>query len=108
MCRPIKRSVILQVFLRIPECAVVNRVDGHAAVISPTVETSCLGATSGKDEARFGLHGAQWIRDRPARVADSWMYATTGIAIANQHVSDFVHCYASHPAEVRVRCKGAL
>jgi len=40
---PVERPVRLQVLGGVPERAVVRRVDGHAAVVTPPMERAVLG-----------------------------------------------------------------
>src|SRR5207244_1040022 len=61
------RRVILR---RKPERAVVRWVDGHHAVVAPTVEARGLG-TGTRDHRGFTLrHCPQWIAAKPAGVAN--------------------------------------
>ena len=46
---PVERAVRLQVFSRKPHCAVVDRVNAQAAVISPAVEIPLLRAAASED-----------------------------------------------------------
>ena len=41
---PVKAAGGFQVLLRIPERAVIGRIDGHAGIVAPAVQASVLGA----------------------------------------------------------------
>src|SRR5664279_5115176 len=67
---PVPRTVGLQVLARVPEGAVVHRVDGHGAVVTPAVQRPGLRSTTGLDDA-LRLHRSERVGEEPARVADA-------------------------------------
>src|SRR5262249_12653343 len=56
------------VFLRVPEGAIVARVDSHRGVVTPTVVTGLRSVT--RHEGHFCLQGSGWVANLPARISN--------------------------------------
>jgi hypothetical protein len=96
------------VLVRVPERAVVDRVDRQVAVVAPAVARAGLAARSG-EERRLALGElVQRIGREPARVADLRDRGRAGSAEAEREVTGRVHRGASHPAPRRVGLVRAL
>src|SRR5205085_10242251 len=54
--RPVEGAAALQVFGRVPERAVVHRVDRHGAVVAPAREVAAALRAGALDNRGFGLH----------------------------------------------------
>src|SRR5205823_8469047 len=96
------------VLLRVPEGAVVDRVDGHVAVVAPAAKPTVL-ASLAREERRLALcELVRRIGREAARVADPRHDRRARGAEAERQVAVLVHRGASHPAPGRVRLVSAL
>src|SRR5437870_10007432 len=68
-CSPIKGSVRANVFRRVPERAVVGRVDLHGGIIAPAGERTGLGSGP-RNHREFVLHAVAQFAAEPARNAN--------------------------------------
>src|SRR5215472_10335841 len=98
-CAPVKRATGLEVLRGVPERAVVHRIDRHAGVISPAVQTPELRARA-FNYARFRLKGSRWVSGRTHRKANRGVNQAAGHAIANRDVPNLIHGNAPHPAGI--------
>ena len=67
--RQLKLAVRGVVFLSVPESAVVDRINGHCAVIAPAAAGADLAASAIKHMG-FSSQGVQWISRQASSVAD--------------------------------------
>src|SRR5207237_9592123 len=104
---PVERAARREVLGRVPEGAVIHRVDRHRAVVAPALEPTPLRSRP-VDQDRLCLKGAEWICRRAARVYDRWVQGGAREAVADRAVTDAVHRRAAHPAVALVRRVGAL
>ena len=104
---PIKRTVVLQVLRRVKEGAIVNWINRHAAVVTPSIETGQLGACSDLN-GHFSLQSSQWIGGNAPGITNRWVYLFTGDAVTDGNIAGLVHRDAAHPAEIRIGRVSAL
>src|SRR5690348_4292791 len=95
------------VLVDVPEGAVVNRVDRHAAVVAPAAETRQL-RTGAFDDAGFSLHLAQSVARHPASEANRGMQVVARDAVAERDVARLVHGDRAHPAIVPITGRESL
>src|SRR5207245_2726084 len=90
-----------EVLVRVPEGAVVHRVDGHGGVIAPAA-VSGLRAAAGLEGPL--LHGQLpgCVTCQPRRVAYRGIGRAAGHAVAHGDVAGAVHGDTCHPAVVGV------
>src|SRR5512133_794183 len=94
--------VLREVLLRVPEHAVVARVDGQVAVVAPAALDLGLWAGAGiRDLLGLG-HLAQRVAGRLAGVADRRVVVRARSAVAGGDVAVLVLSDAAHPAPERV------
>ena len=81
-----------------PERQVVRGIDGHPAVISPTVERACLVTTAG-DQRRLALpQRIRRIAYQATRIANGRLRRVTRDTVTYRHVSEHIHANAWHPS----------
>lgn len=91
-------GVVCIVFVCIPKCAPIRRIDRHHAVVAPPLpgwnlrRGACdkLRLTLGQQSGRIGTE--------PAGVPDRRAHTVTRNAVTQGHVLPLIHGYASHPA----------
>src|SRR5215469_5113667 len=93
---PVKAAGCNVIFLGVPEGAVVLWIDGHAAVITPALETVDLDAGAVRQEERR-LHGARRISRCPSNYGNARIDAVAGDAEAERNISNAIHRDAAHP-----------
>src|SRR6266851_6505612 len=103
---PVTTSTRRQILIRVPEGAVVDRIDAHAAVVAPAVCAHFRTPTL--ENKRFSFHGSERIGRNPAGVINSGVHAGTGFAVSHGNVANVIHCYAGHPAPVPIGRKCPL
>src|SRR5674476_279408 len=86
---PVERAARLEVLVRVPERAVVHRIDGHGAVIAPSTEIREL-RTAARLNNALRLHCAQRIGDQPPRVPYRRVNTAAGRAVAQRYISYLV------------------
>src|SRR5207302_2550707 len=99
---PVERAIGDKVFVGIPECAVVARIDAHGCVVSPTRETGCL-RTATLQQTGLGSHRACRIGRRAAGITDRRMDAAARRTVAESDVSCLIHRSAAHPSIRSIR-----
>src|ERR1051326_3004729 len=100
-----RRCVIL---VRVPERAVVNRIDRQRAVIAPATARTRLTASAG-EQRRFTLpQRVDRIRREPSRITDLRENRPARSAVTNRQAAVVVHRRATHPTPGRVRLISAL
>ena len=96
------------VLVRVPEGAVVHRVNAHGAVIAPAVAGAGLAAGAGK-ESRLPLgQCVDRVGREPPGITDLREDGRGRGAETHREVATVVHRGAAHPAPRRVRLIGAL
>src|SRR4029077_20961357 len=96
------------ILLRVPESAVVDRVDGQVAVVAPASARTSL-AASARQQSRFALRQrARRIASQPSGVPDLGMDGGARSRESKSKVSLVVHGGAAHPAPGRVGLIRAL
>src|SRR5204863_4054467 len=98
---PVKRTVSCQVFVRVPESAVIGRVDAHTAVVTPATASVGLRSCAFHD-AVLALHRARWIGGHAARITNSREIAAAGSTVSHSNVTRLIHRDRAHPAVLRV------
>ncbi len=98
------RGVVL---LRVPERAVVDRVDGHRAVVAPPAVAVHLAAGAGEPDV-LGAHEPERVAGEPARDADRGVHGRARLRVSEGHVAVSVHRDRTHPSEAVVRGVGPL
>ena len=73
------------IFLRVPEGAVIARVDSHRGVVTPAVVSRLRSAS--RHEKRFVLQGAERVADFPAGVSNRRVRAAARDAVADADVA---------------------
>src|SRR5262249_49861863 len=71
-CAPVECAVGFQVFICVPEGAIVHRIDRHGAVVAPAVQSPGLRPDTSLDDI-LSLHCAQSIGGKPSSVTDAWV-----------------------------------
>src|SRR3990170_5848460 len=100
------------VLARIPERAVVHRIDAHRAVVAPAIATALRGGAG--DELGLLLEGVQRIAGQAGGVRQGREHPGAGIsappgdAVAESDVAEPVHRDTSHPPVLRARGVRAL
>ena len=94
------------VFLRVPESAIVARVDSHRGVVAPAVVTG-LGSAA-RHEGRFCLQGSGWVANLPAGISNRRIRCAARDAVAHPYAARLIHSDACHPAVVGVGRKSPL
>src|SRR5204863_6361934 len=85
-----------------PHRAIVNRIDGHAGVVAPTITATAsrgeqLRSLSSEDFS-FTFHLIQWIEcSRVGCITNTRKQCRTRRAISEQYVSKLVLSNAAHP-----------
>ncbi len=91
----------LHILLGIPEGAIVGRVHGHQAVVSPAVGAGADLGSAALDHQGLALEEkAGNFAVQPAGVADGGVHRGAGDAVADGHVAVAVGSHAAHPAVV--------
>src|SRR5580704_5753497 len=89
-----------KVFGRIPECAVVGRVNRHAAVVGPVpgiaLRTMCNSRRGQYIDLTF--HRTQRISGQPTCVANGGTHRAAGDVVTDSDITRFVHGKATLPA----------
>ena len=83
---PVERAARLEVLIRVPERAVVQRIDGHGAVIAPSTEIREL-RTAARLNNVLRLHCARRIGREPPGVPDRRENTAAGRAVAQRYIS---------------------
>ena len=104
---PVKATVGGNVFVGVPEGAVVTGVDGHAGVIAPAAETARLRASTNKN-VRRRFHATHRVARNAASVAQSRVSRAAGLAEPQRNVTQFVHADARHPESESGNAERAL
>src|SRR5439155_19462822 len=95
------------VLLRVPEGAVIQRVDCQIAVVSPTSQRARLAAGAGK-ECRFTLsQDIERVGKEPPGVTDLRVHRCARSTVAESKISLLVHGRTTHPKPGPVRLVGA-
>ena len=97
MSVPVEGPAAEEVFVGIPEGAVVDWVDGHGAVVSPTIEIPQLRTRACEDKL-FGAECAECVSGCAVGVLDGGIARSAGGAVSEGHVAVFVGCDGAHPA----------
>src|SRR5207249_1001672 len=84
---PVEGAVRGEVLVRVPECAVVGRIDTHARVVAPAAEGGRLRAVAVDDRPLALRHHAERIAREPPGVVDSRMEAGARDAEAERDVA---------------------
>ena len=87
---PVKAAAGSQILGGVPEGAVVRRVDAHAAVVAPAVETSGLGPGT-LNNAVFAFERPQRIAGHAAGITDGGVNAAARGAVSHGDVARLVH-----------------
>src|SRR4051812_6157112 len=96
-------GVLPEVLLRVPEGAVVARVDGQVAVVAPAALDLGLRAGAGVRDLLGLGHLTQRVTGRATGVADRRVVVRSRGAVAGGDVALLVLGDAAHPAPERVR-----
>src|SRR3954464_10058246 len=78
--------VLGQILLRVPERAVVGRVDGEVAVVAPAALDLRLRARAREPDLLGLRHLAEWVARSASRVADRREVVRAGSAVAEGDV----------------------
>src|SRR5205823_14926056 len=104
-----RRARLYQVFVGVPKCAIVYRIDTHAGVITPPNGAAADSeATRSGKHYRFVLKSSERIGGYATGVGDGWIHRRTRDAITQCDVAHSIHCHAAHPAMLCVRVVRAL
>src|SRR5256885_6621776 len=102
-----EHEIAAEVLLRVPERAVVARIDREVAVVAPTSLDLRLRARA-RPRNLLGLrHLTERIAGRASRVPDGRVIVRPRRAEADRDVAGVVHRDAAHPAPERVRVRVA-
>ena len=82
MSMPVKRTAAEEVFVCIPEGAVVDWVDGHGAVVTPTIEIPQLRTRACEDKL-FGAECADGVSGCAVGVLDGGIVRSAGGAVSD-------------------------
>ena len=83
---PVERAARLEVLIRVPERAVVHRINGHGAVIAPSIQI-CELRTGARLNNVLRLHCAHRIGGQPPRVPYRRVNTAAGRAVAQRDIS---------------------
>lgn len=105
---PVKAGCRRVVLLRVPEGAVIDRVNSDVTVITPAAVGASLASGSG-EQGSFALgQNSGWISRQAARITNLRIDCSARRAIANRDVSLLVHRRAAHPSPRRIRLISTL
>src|SRR5664280_542603 len=83
---PVECAARLEVLIRVPERAVVRRINGHGAVIAPSIQI-CELRTGARLNNVLRLHCAHRIGGQPPRVPYRRVNTAAGRAVAQRYIS---------------------
>src|SRR5439155_25071683 len=105
---PVEGTVRRDVFVGVPEGAVVDWIDRHRAVVAPATQAAGLGAGPGDDRSLALRHRPRRVAGQAACVANLWVQRAAADAVAESDISRCVLGDAAHPSIVGVRRVRAL
>src|SRR6266851_4166118 len=82
-----------------PECAVVDGIDRHGAVVPPAAAAGCRLRAAALDDAPLVLQSTQWVTWGAGGIANRRVNVAAGGAVAHGHVTGLIHRDAAHPAK---------
>src|SRR5439155_21091730 len=107
-CPPVEGTVRRDVFVGVPEGAVVGWIDRHRAVVAPAAQAAVLRSGSGDDRSLALRHGPRRVAGQATRVANLRVQRAAADAVSKPDVARCVLGDAAHPPVVGVRCVSPL
>src|SRR5262245_42110164 len=96
------------IFVRVPESAIVNRVNSQITVITPPAAGCRLTAESGEKRGLALAQSVERICCQPPGVSNLRKDRAAGSTISDGDISLLIHCGAAHPTPVRIGLESTL